>query len=65
MIYTILIIMFLGQLAPWRENQVSSGFPTVRWSQTGGVGYTPNLHLQGVFLAVAIDLPDYDSPWGR
>ena len=39
-------------------------FPDLRWSQTAKYGYAPNPTLQNVFMAVAMDLPDFQSPWG-
>ncbi|XP_061169386.1 sialate O-acetylesterase-like [Saccostrea echinata] len=53
------------QLAPWREGETSLGFPQLRWSQTANIGYVPNSLLHNVFMAVAIDLPDYQSPYGN
>jgi sialate O-acetylesterase len=52
------------QLAPWKNEDISAGFPDVRWEQTDHVGYTPNLSMNKYFLSVAIDLPDFDSPYG-
>ena len=53
------------QLAPdGNSNTTVGGFPGVRWSQTAGYGYVPNKRLQDVFMAVAIDLGDPDSPYG-
>ena len=40
-------------------------YPNTRWAQTANYGYTPNELLQRVFLAVSVDLVDFDSPfWG-
>lgn len=50
------------QLAPWRDEDIVYGFPDIRWAQTGGYGYTPNEDFERIFMAVAIDLPDFDSP---
>ncbi|XP_011425300.1 sialate O-acetylesterase [Magallana gigas] len=52
------------QLAPWREGESNLGFPQVRWAQTSNVGYVPNSLLPHVFMAVAMDLPDFHSPYG-
>jgi sialate O-acetylesterase len=52
------------QLAPWRNQDIVDGFPNIRWAQTANVGYTPNSEMNNFFLAVAIDLPDYSSPYG-
>ncbi|XP_022291611.2 sialate O-acetylesterase-like [Crassostrea virginica] len=53
------------QLAPNRNDpSVTSGFPDIRWHQTADTGYVPNPRLQSVFMSVAMDLPDYKSPYG-
>jgi len=52
------------QLAPNRNQDVVAGFSDVRWHQTYAFGYTPNSELDNFFLAVAVDLPDFDSPQG-
>ena len=51
------------QLAPWREDRYTEGFVDIRWSQTYEYGYVPNPDLENVFMAVAHDLPDFDSPY--
>ncbi|XP_052237319.1 sialate O-acetylesterase-like isoform X3 [Dreissena polymorpha] len=52
------------QLAPWRNDPtIITGFPDIRWHQTFDYGYVPNPELPKVFMAVAIDLPDFDSPY--
>lgn len=51
------------QLAPNRELDVLSGLALVRWQQTANVGYVPNSILPKVFMAVAMDLPDFHSPY--
>jgi hypothetical protein len=53
------------QLAPWRDKDIDAGFPDVRWAQTAGYGYTPNAEFDRIFMAVSLDLPDYDSPSGE
>jgi hypothetical protein len=53
------------KLAPWRNQDIVFGFPEVRWAQTNGYGYTPNADYDKMFMAVAIDLPDYASPSGE
>ena len=40
------------------------GFPEIRWHQTADYGYVPNVRMKKVFMAVAMDLGDPDSPWG-
>ena len=53
------------QLAANGANNMTAGFfPELRWSQTAGYGYVPNDVLQKVFMAVAIDLGDPNSPHG-
>jgi len=53
------------QLAPWRNQDIVNGFPDLRWAQTDGFGYVPNANMANHFIAVAIDLPDYASPYGE
>jgi sialate O-acetylesterase len=52
------------QLAPNNDNNAETGFPDVRWHQTYEYGYTPNPLMSNIFTAVAMDLPDFDSPHG-
>jgi len=52
------------QLAPWRNQDIESGFTEVRWAQTDSFGYTPNANMPKFFMACAIDLPDFTSPAG-
>ncbi|CAH1793020.1 unnamed protein product [Owenia fusiformis] len=52
------------QLAPNADNDVDIGFPDLRWAQTANVGYNPNPQMPGTFMAVAMDQPDFDSPYG-
>jgi len=54
----------LFQLAPNASKTLQIGFPDLRWSQTAGYGYVPNPTMKNVFMAVAMDLPDFDSPYG-
>ena len=52
----------------WRESRtatIKTGFPDIRWHQTYDYGYVPNSDLPKVFMAVAIDLPDFQSPYNR
>ncbi|KAK7474786.1 hypothetical protein BaRGS_00033967 [Batillaria attramentaria] len=46
------------------DMSIISGFPDVRWHQTADYGYVPNPRMKNVFMAVAMDLPDFTSPWG-
>jgi len=57
--------LFTQQLAPWRNQSITTGFPDIRWAQTSNYGYVPNPSLPNVFMAVAMDLPDYTSPYGK
>jgi len=52
------------QLAPWRNQDIVTGFPEIRWAETDSLGYTPNTNMVKFFIAVAIDLPDFSSPSG-
>ncbi|BFZ09706.1 hypothetical protein BsWGS_12748 [Bradybaena similaris] len=54
------------QLAPYNNlpNQ-TRGFPDIRWHQTADYGYVPNPKMPNTFMAVAIDLPDFNSTYGR
>ncbi|KAK3611044.1 hypothetical protein CHS0354_017470 [Potamilus streckersoni] len=53
------------QLAPNRNDPtITTGFPDLRWAQTADYGYVPNPIMPKVFMAVAMDLPDFDSPYG-
>lgn len=52
------------QLAPWRnDSSIIKGFPDIRWHQTADFGYVPNPVMPKTFMAVAIDLPDFSSPY--
>ncbi|KAK7478873.1 hypothetical protein BaRGS_00029854 [Batillaria attramentaria] len=51
------------QLAGYRDDDSVGGFPALRWSQTANHGYSPNPDLPNTFMAVAMDLPDYTSPY--
>ncbi|WAR02034.1 SIAE-like protein [Mya arenaria] len=53
-----------SQLAPWRDQTAELGFSEIRWAQTFGFGFVPNPSLSSVFMAVAMDLPDFASPYG-
>ncbi|XP_074662823.1 sialate O-acetylesterase-like [Tubulanus polymorphus] len=53
------------QLAPDNDESMVNNFPEIRWHQTADYGYVPNPKMNNVFMAVAIDLPDSTSPWGR
>ncbi|PVD29016.1 hypothetical protein C0Q70_11613 [Pomacea canaliculata] len=52
------------QLAGNAKGTAVGSFPDERWAQTAGYGYSPNPTLPKTFMAVAMDLPDYSSPYG-
>nr|KAG5691596.1 hypothetical protein BaRGS_023724 [Batillaria attramentaria] len=52
------------QLAGNAHNDAVGSFPAERWAQTANHGYSPNPDLPNTFMAVAMDLPDFDSPRG-
>ncbi|XP_055889537.1 sialate O-acetylesterase-like [Biomphalaria glabrata] len=53
------------QLAPYHPSPGStSGFSDIRWHQTADRGYVPNPDMPNVFMAVAVDLPDFNSTYG-
>ncbi|KAK3595233.1 hypothetical protein CHS0354_021550 [Potamilus streckersoni] len=43
---------------------IDLGFPDIRWHQTADIGFVPNEKMLQTFMAVAIDLPDFLSPYG-
>ncbi|TST73070.1 Sialate O-acetylesterase [Bagarius yarrelli] len=51
------------QLCTWKP--AKDGFPEIRWHQTADYGFAPNERMKKTFMAVAVDLPDFSSPWGR
>ncbi|OWF41444.1 sialate O-acetylesterase-like [Mizuhopecten yessoensis] len=52
------------QLGPnHNDSSITAGFPDIRWHQTADVGYVPNTLMPNTFMAVAMDLPDFKSPW--
>jgi len=53
------------QLAGNRNDPtITTGFPDIRWHQTADMGYVPNPKMKNVFMAVAMDLPDFNSTYG-
>ncbi|KAL8570528.1 hypothetical protein ACOMHN_008885 [Nucella lapillus] len=46
------------------DMSITVGFPDIRWHQTADYGYVPNPRMKRVFMSVAMDLPDFTSPWG-
>lgn len=55
--------MQLSALNPPNATQWDA-YPDLRWAQTVGHGYSPNPDLPYTFMAVAMDLPDFSSPYG-
>ena len=53
------------QLAGYRNQTIKTGWPDIRWHQTADYGVVPNYRMWNVFMAVAMDLPDFTSPYGR
>jgi len=51
-------------LAANADNKEVGTFPAERWAQTANYGYSPNPALPNTFMAVAMDLPDFSSPYG-
>ncbi|XP_070188893.1 sialate O-acetylesterase-like [Littorina saxatilis] len=51
------------QLGAIDDKGYVGGFPALRWSQTANHGYSPNSDQHNVFMAVAMDLPDFQSPY--
>ncbi|XP_046574639.1 sialate O-acetylesterase-like [Haliotis rubra] len=52
------------QLAPFRDNDtITTGYTDIRWHQTADYGYVPNDRMKNTFMSVAMDLPDFSSPW--
>ncbi|KAM8769607.1 sialate O-acetylesterase [Acanthopagrus schlegelii] len=52
------------QLSTYKKDTTDDGFPNIRWHQTADVGFVPNRRMQKTFMAVAMDLPDENSPYG-
>ncbi|XP_060070506.1 sialate O-acetylesterase-like [Ylistrum balloti] len=52
------------QLAPNAPETIAKGFPALRWAQTAGYGKVPNPKMPNTFMSVALDLPDFKSPYG-
>jgi sialate O-acetylesterase len=52
------------QLAPNTDVDRATGFPDVRWTQADRVGYNPTASMEKFFMAVAVDLPDFNSTQG-
>ncbi|NXX99306.1 SIAE acetylesterase, partial [Centropus bengalensis] len=53
------------QLSTYRRQSPDDSFARLRWHQTADVGVVPNARMPGTFMAVAMDLGDERSPYGR
>lgn len=58
-------IVLLLQLSTNRRVEIDDSYPLIRWHQTADYGYVPNNRMSNTFMAVAIDLGDDSSPYGR
>ncbi|XP_078607954.1 sialate O-acetylesterase-like [Branchiostoma floridae x Branchiostoma japonicum] len=47
-----------------KPSDTGMGYTAIRWHQTADYGYVPNPAMPNVFMAVAVDLVDPDSPFG-
>jgi hypothetical protein len=59
-------INFRPQLAPNAKNtDPDAGFAKLRWAQACNGGHCPNKDgYARIYMAVATDLPDHNSPYG-
>ena len=48
-----------------KNSDTDKNYAVVRWHQTADYGYVPNPDMERTFMAVTIDLPDPQSPYGR
>ena len=46
-----------------RAPEVDKYFTDIRWHQTADYGYVPNPRMKNVFMAVSLDIADFDSPY--
>uniref|UniRef100_A0A8C5JHU8 Sialic acid acetylesterase n=1 Tax=Junco hyemalis TaxID=40217 RepID=A0A8C5JHU8_JUNHY len=53
------------QLSTYRHESADDSFPRLRWHQTADLGVVPNARMPSTFMAVAMDLGDEHSPYGR
>ncbi|KAM8852960.1 sialate O-acetylesterase [Synchiropus picturatus] len=53
-----------AQLCVYKKGSRDDGFPEIRWHQTADIGIVPNKRMPNTFMAVTLDLPDYNSPYG-
>ncbi|OWF44709.1 sialate O-acetylesterase-like [Mizuhopecten yessoensis] len=52
------------QLAGNHNGTNGTYFAWMRWTQTAAYGKVPNAKMPNTFMAVAMDLPDFKSPYG-
>ena len=62
--YIILSTFQLAAYSPPAPGNITTGFPYLRWQQTANYGVVPNDKMPNTFMAVAMDLPDFHSPFG-
>ncbi|NXR13762.1 SIAE acetylesterase, partial [Semnornis frantzii] len=53
------------QLSTYRRQSPDDSFARLRWHQTADLGVVPNARMPNTFMAVAMDLGDEHSPYGR
>ncbi|NXY20842.1 SIAE acetylesterase, partial [Atrichornis clamosus] len=53
------------QLSTYRRQSADDSFARLRWHQTADLGVVPNARMPSTFMAVAMDLGDEHSPYGR
>ncbi|NXN10693.1 SIAE acetylesterase, partial [Indicator maculatus] len=53
------------QLSTYRRQSTDDSFARLRWHQTADLGVVPNARMPNTFMAVAMDLGDEHSPYGR
>lgn len=54
-----------SQLSTYRRVSADDSFARLRWHQTADLGVVPNARMPSTFMAVAMDLGDEHSPYGR
>ncbi|XP_019325925.1 PREDICTED: LOW QUALITY PROTEIN: sialate O-acetylesterase [Aptenodytes forsteri] len=54
-----------GELSTYHRQSPDDSFARLRWHQTADLGVVPNARMPGTFMAVAMDLCDERSPYGR
>lgn len=54
-----------SQLSAYHRGNADDSFARLRWHQTADLGVVPNARMPSTFMAVAMDLGDEHSPYGR